>query len=206
MTKAAVRLAGAALAAGTVFVTAGCTGSSGGNGGSTTATSPTITKSSTSPTPKEATATATSSSSASSDPLAKNKTAAIAAVVAFWKKVDQLDALPLSTKADLTSLNQVARGQVLAQYQYNISSSRELGETVKGTTLVDKPSAKATSSRLTYKVTACIDVSKTKVYKHDKPEPVPSGAPSRTTSIYGVTQDAKTDKWYVTTEKQPGTC
>lgn len=178
---------------------AGCSSSSTSSGGhSSTTSTPSAASSSSTSTPKPV----SSSTSTSSDPWTKKKTAAIAAVVAFWKKVDQLSAL---SKGDLTSLNLVARDQVLAQFQYNISAAREQGETAKGSTIVEKPSAATTSNPLTYKVSACIDVSKVTPYKKGKPRSVPPGT-SRTDWTYGVTQDAKTLKWYVTTEKQAGTC
>ncbi|GGB21753.1 hypothetical protein GCM10011492_09550 [Flexivirga endophytica] len=145
---------------------------------------------------------ASPSTSTSTDPLAKNKAAAIAAVIAFWKKVDQLDALP---KGDLTSLDLVARGQVLAQYQYNIGAARQRGETAKGSTMVESPSATSAVDPLTYKVAACVDVSEVTPYKNGKPRSVPPGT-SRSGWAYGVTQDPKTLKWYVTTQRQTGTC
>ena len=52
-----------------------------------------------------------------------------------------------------------------------------------------------------------LDVSKFQLLeKSGKPVPIPSGAPRRVAYTYGVTQDAKTLKWYVTTEKATGTC
>lgn len=185
------------VAAAAIAATAGCAG-----GGGSTPSSNRSTVAVSSSTPSMSIPSSSPSASTSTDPLAKKKAAAIAAVVAFWKKVDQLDALP---KGDLTLLDLVARGQVLAQYQYNIGAARQRGETAKGSTMVEHPSAKATSDPLTYKVSACVDVSKVTPYKNGKPRKVPPGT-SRSGWIYGVTQDSKTLKWYVTTQKQTGTC
>lgn len=179
-----------------IATTGGCSSSGGSAPSSTTSTS--VVSSSTS----SMSTSRSPSTSTTTDPLAEKKAAAIASVVAFWKKVDQLDALP---KGGLTSLDRVARGQVLAQYQYNIGAARQRDETAKGSTMVEKPSATKTSDPLTYKVAACIDVSKVTPYKNDKARSVPPGT-SRSGWTYGVTQDPKTLKWYVTTQKQTGTC
>lgn len=179
-----------------IAATGGCSNSGGSAPSSSTSTS------AVSSTPSSMPTSASPSTSTSTDPLAKNKAAAIAAVIAFWKKVDQLDALP---KGDLTSLDLVARGQVLAQYQYNIGAARQRGETAKGSTMVESPSATSAVDPLTYKVAACVDVSEVTPYKNGKPRSVPPGT-SRSGWAYGVTQDPKTLKWYVTTQRQTGTC
>lgn len=197
MTKA-MRMAGATLAMGSVLLASACGSSGGGKTPSTTATPPPGTKSSTTP-PKPA-----SSSTTSTDPLAKKKAAAITAVVAFWKKVDALETNP---KGDLTSLDLVARGQQLAQWQYNIGAERQRGETGKGSFRVLHPVASSTSIPATYRVNACLDGTKFHlVQKSGKPVSKPSGAPHRVNYRYGVTQDPTTSKWYVTTEKVLGTC
>lgn len=184
------------FATGAIAAAGGCS-NSGGSGPSSITSPPAV-----SSTTSSMSTSASPSTSTSTDPLAKNKAAAIAVVIAFWKKVDQLDALP---KGDLTSLDRVARGQVLGQYQYNIGAARQRGETAKGSTMVENPSATTTSDPLTYKVAACVDVSKVTPYKNGKPRSVPPGT-SRSGWAYGVTQDPKTLKWYVTTQKQTGTC
>lgn len=197
MTKA-MRMAGATLAMGSVLLASACGSSDGGKAPSTTATPSPGTKSSTIP-PKPA-----SSSTTSTDPLAKKKAAATAAVVAFWKKVDALETNP---KGDLTSLDLVARGQQLAQWQYNIGAERQRGERGKGSFRVLHPVASSTSNPATYRVNACLDGTKFHlVQKSGKPVSKPSGAPHRVSYRYGVTQDPKTSKWYVTTEKVLGTC
>ncbi|NNG39940.1 hypothetical protein HJ588_11750 [Flexivirga sp. ID2601S] len=198
MTKA-MRMAGATLAMGSVLLASACGSSDGGKAPSTTATPSPGTKSSTTP-PKPA----SSSTTTSADPLAKKKAAATAAVVAFWKKVDVLETNP---KGDLTSLDLVARGQQLAQWQYNIGAERQRGETGEGSFRVLHPVASSTTDPATYRVNACLDGTNFHlVKKSGKPVSRPSGAPHRVEYRYGVTQDPKTFKWYVTTEKVLGKC
>lgn len=187
------------IAAAAAIAAAGGCSSSGGSTPSSSTSKPTVSSSTSSMSTSSSPSTSTST-----DPLAKKKAAAIAAVVALFKKIDQLQSNP---RSDITSLDVVARGQELAQWQANITSNHYKGYSGRGHSQIVGPVASATRDPLTYDVKACLDVSKFQLLeKSGKPVPIPSGAPRRVAYTYGVTQDAKTLKWYVTTEKATGTC
>ncbi|MBO1756459.1 hypothetical protein [Allobranchiibius sp. CTAmp26] len=133
------------------------------------------------------------------------KTAAVAAVVALWRQIDRLENNP---KDDLTTLDSVARSQVLTQWQYNISTARQKGETSKGNTVVKLSNARRNplAPESSYTVTACLDVSRVRVFDSSGRSIVSRSRPPKVAYRYDVIRDSKSMKWYVTVAKAAGTC
>lgn len=137
--------------------------------------------------------------------LAERRTrAALAAVPAFWHELDRITNNPNTSIGDLAT---VARDAVYSQWMQNVMTYRGKHLQGSGSTMVTGLEGRAKSGRV-YAVSACIDTSKTDLRNVDtKKSVIPTPRPNpRVKYAYEVTQDAKSQKWFVTSEKVTGTC
>ncbi|MDQ2850285.1 MAG: hypothetical protein M3Y49_06050 [Actinomycetota bacterium] len=143
-------------------------------------------------------------STTSPDPAQERTRAALAAVSAFWRELDRITNDPNTSIGGLATL---ARDDVYSQWMRNIMTYRGKHLQGSGSTIVTKLEGRAKGS-WTYGVSACIDSSKTDMTNVDtKKSVIPTPRPNpRVEYAYEVTQDKKSQKWYVTSEKVTGTC
>jgi hypothetical protein len=168
----------AAIAAGLMLTAAGCS-----SGSSTPSAAPT-------PAPPSSTAATTpepvaATTSAGGTPAQQAENAAQQAVITFWAKLDDLASNP---NLKLSGLTTTARGQALTQWQRNLTASRGAGHRQVGSVVVTSATA-TKAKKATYKVTACVDVSKVNVVDQQGKSVLAAGRRPRSQYTYQVTKD-----------------
>lgn len=172
-----------------------CSSCSNGTGGNPTPTpsSPSL----------SATPTPTPSSSPTPTPSSASEKAAADAVVSYIRMVDRLGADP---QADLMALLDVARGDALAQMQYNLSSYRGQGWRVVGERLPVFVASVPGSDANEWFITMCVDVSQVDVLNADGVSVKNVDAPDRFAAVYTASADPQSRQWFVTKEETTGAC
>nr|WP_300147672.1 hypothetical protein [Propionicimonas sp.] len=180
-----------------VLAVAGSLALVGCSGGSNPEPTPTVTS-----TPS-ATPTPTPSSSPTPTPSSAGEKAAADAVVSYIRTYDRLGADPAS---DLIELLNVARGDALAQAQYNLSSYRGQGWRVMGERLPVFVASVPGSDANEWFVTMCVDVSQVDVLDSSGVSVKNVDAPDRFAAVYTASADPQSRQWFVTKEETTGAC
>ena len=107
------------------------------------------------------------------------------AVVRFWAELDRVSADPNIPLSELTS---VAGDQALRQWQVVMTQERGQGHRSVGATQVISPTATHDAATGTYRVVACVDVSKVNVVDQDGKSVVSPNRPPRTKYTYEVSR------------------
>jgi hypothetical protein len=128
--------------------------------------------------------------------------AAEAAVVKFWRVVDELSADP---NTSLNKLANVARGSSIATWRQMLADDRARQHRQVGTVVVASVAAKAKGPK-TWQVTACIDVSKVNVVDKDGKSVVAATRPPRVEYLYTVEKGQSPEGYYVIADKAVRTC
>jgi len=162
------------LTAGTVAAACLLGGCTPEGGASPPATTPSSVQSSSSTTP-----------TVSITPTPSAEEQAADAVVRFWAELDRVSADPNIPLSELTS---VAGDQALRQWQVVMTQERGQGHRSVGATQVISPTATHDAATGTYRVVACVDVSKVNVVDQDGKSVVSPNRPPRTKYTYEVSR------------------
>lgn len=176
----------------TMLMFSSCSNGTGGN--------PTPTPSSPSP---SASATPTPSSSPAPTPSSAGEKAATDAVASYIRTYDRLGADPAS---DLIELLNVARGDALAQAQYNLSYFRGQGWRQTGEQIPNYVGSAPGATAADWSITMCIDVSEVDLLDQQGNSVKNADGPSRVLTDFQLHRDAGTDTWFVTKDQVTSTC
>lgn len=180
-----------------VLAVAGSLAFVGCSGGSNPEPTPTVTS-----TPS-ATPTPTPSSSPTPTPSSAGEKAAADAVVSYIRTYDRLGADPAS---DLIELLNVARGDALAQAQYNLTYYRGHAWRVVGDRVPVFVGSAPGSDATQWSITVCIDVTGVDVLDSTGVSVQNPDGPSSVLTDFLVNRDGSTEVWHVTKEEATGTC
>ena len=184
--------AGALIAVMAALALSACTGTS----------QPAQTTTGPAPSPSASTSTTVAPSTTSLSPQELEAKAAEAAVVKFWRVVDELSADP---NTSLDKLATVSRGTSIDTWAQLLTDSRARQYRSIGATTIASVVATAKGPK-TWQVTACIDVSKVNVVdKHGK-SVVAATRPPRVEYLHTVEKGQNPEGYYVVTDKQVRTC
>lgn len=121
------------------------------------------------------------------------------AVPAYWGKIDQLASDP---NTSLSGLAEVADGQALTQWQRTLTLMRGDGVKQVGSVKVEDVHATPGKESGTYKVDACVDVSKVNVIDKDGKSVISADRQPRTRYTYQVQKINGT--YYITEDSFKG--
>ena len=146
---------------------------------------------------------ATPTPSPTPTPSTISERAAVDAVIAYTGMVDTLAADPQS---DMQQLATVARGQALAQTQYDIAFYRGNGWRQIGRSRLEFVGTTPGSDATQWLVTMCVDVSEVDVVDTTGQSVVQADRSPRVLSSFTVDQDHQKYDWFVTLEATTETC
>lgn len=171
-------------------------------GACTGASQPTQTTTSPSPSPSSSTPTSMAPSTTSLSPQELEAKAAEAAVVKFWRVVDELSSDP---NTSLNKLATVSRGTSIDTWAQMLTNRRGKQYRQVGDVVIASVAAKVKGPK-SWDVTACIDVSKVNLVDKDGKSVVAATRPPRVEYLYTVEKGQSPAGYYVTADKQVRTC
>ncbi len=183
---------GALIAVMAALALSACTGTS----------QPTQTTTGPSPSPSASTSTTVAQSTTSLSPQELEAKAAEAAVVKFWRVVDELSADP---NTSLDKLATVSRGTSIDTWAQMLTNRRGKQYRQVGDVVVASVAAKVKGPK-SWGVTACIDVSKVNLVDKDGKSVVAATRPPRVEYLYTVEKGQNPEGYYVIADKQVRTC